>query len=207
MTTNENIEIITEKRINQFNKIQLLNHMANQIGSYGVQCGLSQLMDYIDMNCGAVPQGEYEQVIDSGAPDQFLSMYTQIASSRFAFAVTQVLKIHPGCNKIVSDFCHQIGTDLEAEKPKTAEEAFYTMNYFVLDGMYDYENKTTTFKSETEVRWNVIKENHLPLWEKAGGDFKIYQLLLKSFVDGILSGSGFQLLVEGDSEYRLAKIS
>ena len=92
-----------------FNKIKLLSDIADHIAYYGVRCGNSQLMDYIDMNCGAVPEGDVSGIIDEDAPKQFLEMYIQIAENRFAAAVTELLKMNPQFMKPVSDFCVQIG--------------------------------------------------------------------------------------------------
>ncbi len=94
-----------------FNKLQLLNSMATQIVLFGEQCGASGLMDYVDMNCGAIPEGPYTQVVDQTAPDQFLEMYRKIAENRFKLAVSTLLKADPAFMKPIEEYCARDGED------------------------------------------------------------------------------------------------
>lgn len=92
-----------------FSKIQLLNSMATQIVLYGEQCGASGLMDYVDMNCGGIPDGGYAQVVDQSAPDQFLSMYRKVAENRFKLAVKTLVKANPAFIEPVKEYCGRDG--------------------------------------------------------------------------------------------------
>ena len=92
-----------------FGKIRLLNSMAGQIIAYGEQCGAAGLGDYIDMNCGGIPDGEYAQVVDQAAPDQFLAMYRKVAENRFTLAVSTLVKANPAFMKPVAEYCERDG--------------------------------------------------------------------------------------------------
>ncbi|MBQ0167700.1 MAG: hypothetical protein KBT02_11395 [Treponema sp.] len=94
-----------------FAKIQLLNSMAGQIIAYGEQCGASGLSDYVDMNCGGIPDGEYVQVVDQTAPEQFLSMYQKIAENRFSLAVKTLVKANPAFLEPIEEYCERDGAD------------------------------------------------------------------------------------------------
>lgn len=92
-----------------FSRIRLLGSMADQIIAYGERCGAAGLMEYIDMNCGAIPEGEYAQVVDQSAPEQFLQMYRKIAENRFTLAVKTLVKANPDFMKPVEEYCERDG--------------------------------------------------------------------------------------------------
>lgn len=171
--------------INQFNKIRLLDDIANQIGWYGVQCGNEKLMDYIDMNCGGIPDGEYTQVVDPDAPEQFLKMYTITAETRFAFAVTALLKMNTGYMNALEEFCTRIGREMQVPPVSNIQEAQEVANSFCLGGIPDDEAKP------------VIQA----AWKKAGGELSVYYHLLECFVNGLLQTSKIFLTVDKDGKF------
>lgn len=191
--------------LNQFNKIQLLNHIADQIGNYGVQCGLEKLMEAMDMNCGAVPDGEFQQIIDPASPEQFLSMYTQIAQKRFAFAAVNVMKIHQDCRKIIADFCGRIGRDIGIETVHTARECLEVFDYFVLDGMYGEVRKTVTEESENRIAWEISGSTHESVWAMFEENFSSYLEFLKAFADGLFESSGFKFSVTDERHFEIIR--
>ena len=74
-----------------FNKIKLWNEITNQILNFGIQYTNPSLADYVDMNCGGIPEGDFEQVVDLNAPQQFICMYMSIVENRFAFVVSALI--------------------------------------------------------------------------------------------------------------------
>ena len=134
-----------------FNKIKLLSDIADQIAYYGVRYGNTQLMDYIDMTCGAVPEGDVSGIIDEDSPKQFLEMYIQIAENRFAAAVTELLKMSPQFMKPVSDFCFQVGKDMNVPPCSSIEDALQVIDSFVLDGFSD--NKKIISRDDSKIMW------------------------------------------------------
>lgn len=181
---------INERRVNQFNKIKLLDQIATQIGLFGVNQGNETLMDYVDLNCGAIPEGEFETVIDLSAPHQFLQMYMQIAEKRFAFTCTELLKMNPGYMVALKDFLRRTGCELNSEKVETALQAFEKMDFYVLDGMPCDETKTIVEKSDEKITWKISMDTHKDAWLKAGGNPDVYYELMQDFVNGILATSG-----------------
>lgn len=199
-----------EKEINpsllsQFNKICLLNNIANQIACFGVQCGNEQLLDYIDMNCGGIPDGEFEQVVDVDSPMQFLQMYTQIAEKRFAFAVTELLKMNEVYLNSIEEFCNRTGREMNVPALADMEDAFNVVNSFYLDGMFCDNSKKVIQNDENLFVWEKQKDFHEDAWKKAGGQIEIYYRLLQSFVNGLLFSSGIELEIENMSKFRLFK--
>lgn len=85
--------------------------MADQIIAYGEQCGASGLADYVDMNCGGIPDGEYAQIVDQAAPEQFLAMYRKVAENRFTLAVSTLVKANPAFRKPIGEYCARDGAE------------------------------------------------------------------------------------------------
>lgn len=191
-------------RINQFNKIRLLNDIANQIAYFGVQCGNEKLMDYIDLNCGGIPDGEFEQVVDLDSPHQFLQMYMQTAEKRFAFAVTSLLKMNSGYMPALEEFCTRVGREMQIPQVKNLQEAFDVVNSFYLDGMPCDDSKKITNCSEISLTWETQEDSHKSAWDKAEGDIYVYYHLLECFVNGLLQASNITLTVTDAKSFTLS---
>lgn len=203
---NSQTESEDKKFRNLFNKIKLLNEITNQIVYFGVTQGNPAFSDYVDMNCGGIPEGEYEQVIDISAPFQFLSLYNQIAENRFAFSVAGLLKMNQGFFTPVAGFMKQVGSDMGIEGIETIDQAFEIFNAFVLDGMPGDESKKIILHQENQLEWELIKDNHKEAWTKAEGNLENYYKLQENFVNGLLSRSNFKFTKDGEL-FRIKKES
>jgi len=186
-----------------FNKIKIVDYIANCIANYGVQNGYDQLFDKLDLSCGAIPEGDISQVIDLSAPEQFLSLYTQIAENRLAMSVTELLKMNSAFLKPILDFCYSVGAQMKIEKVENAEEAFAIYNDYVLDGVPGQATKKITEKSETCVSWTKIEDSHESAWKKAEGDLNVYYQVLEAFVNGIFSVVKYTLTIKDNSSFML----
>lgn len=184
---------------NHFDKIKLLNSIANVLASFGVDCGNATLMDFIDMNCGAIPDGAYSSVVDSGAEMQFLSLYTQTAEMRFAFAVTQLLKMSGKFMNPIEKFCFDTGKSLEVGEIASVGEAFSAFDSIVLDGLPGEVTRKIESQSDDAITWRKVCDTHEKAWARAGGDEKIYYVMLRSFVGGILSASKIEFDTDGET--------
>lgn len=192
--------------IGHFNKIKLLESIANQIAEYGVQCGNVTLMDYIDMNCGGIPEGEFAQVVDVSAPIQFLAMYTKTAENRFAFAVTELLKMNSSFLKALENSCFQVGKDMQIHAVQNAEQAFEIYNDFILDGMPGEQTKEIVSCSDSKIVWKKLIDTHEPAWKKAGGNLNVYYMLQKSFVTGLFDECKYAYYIEDNLTFSLFKL-
>lgn len=194
-----------ERRVNQFNKIKLVDAMAYQIAGYGVQNGNDTLLDRIDLACGAIPEGEFEQVIDLSAPHQFLSLYMGIAEKRFAMAVTELLNMNEAFYKPLEDYMEQIGRDMQIPEITDMEQALNVYDSFVLDGMPCDETKEITEKTPLKITWTKLMDTHQNNWIQVGGDLSVYYHLLQHFVKGLFSASEFTLLIDNQLTFTLGK--
>lgn len=146
---------------NQFNKILLWNEITNQIAYFTVQQGYEKLFDFLDMNCGAIPEGPYEQIVDPDCPEQFLQMYTQIVHKRFAYAVVSLLNMNEEYIRVLEDFMYRTGKEMEIPKINSVEEGEKIFKSFYLDG---------------------VNEN---VWIQAGRNISVYEQLIESFKKGL----------------------
>lgn len=170
-----------------------------------MKCGAVKLMEYVDMSCGAIPEGPYEKVIDASASKQFLSMYVQVVESRFAMAVTQVLKLNPNIMTGLKDFCFQVGKNNRAENLDGLQSAFDFIASVVLDAMPDENKKEIFCNEEKKLCWKSAFDSHKKYWDKVQGDIKVYYELQMSFVNGLLADSGIKYLVEENGVFTLIK--
>ena len=195
-----------ERRVNQFNKIKLVDAMAFQIASYGVQNGNDSLLDRIDLSCGAIPEGEFEQVIDLSAPHQFLTLYMQIAEKRFAMAVTELLNMNEGFYKSLEDYMEQVGRDMKIPAVSDMDQALNIYDSFVLDGMPCDETKEVLKKSSSKIIWTKLMDTHQDNWNKVGGDLGVYYQLLQDFIKGLFAESGIVLQIDNQLTFTLEKV-
>jgi len=193
--------------IRHFNKIRLLESIANQIAFYGVQCGNVKLMDYIDMNCGGIPEGNFSQIVDVAAPLQFLAMYTKTAENRFASAVTELVKMNGTFIEALVKSCFQVGKDMQIHAVKDADEAFKIYNSFILDGMVGEKTKEIISKTDEKITWKKLLDTHESAWKKAGGSLDVYYRLQQSFVSGLFEESRYTYIIEDNLKFSLKKCS
>ncbi|MCQ2575225.1 MAG: hypothetical protein MJ162_00680 [Treponema sp.] len=192
-----------------FQRIKILDFMTTMLGNYALSKGYDTFVDYIDMNCGAIPEGNYNQVIDSSAPQEFLSLYTGIAHKRFAFAVNGLLKISSDYFAPIKDFCFRTGKDLKigAEQITSPRDAFSILCTFILDGMVGEETKEITAETENRVEWKKLVETHGDAWEKAGGKLEIYYELQEAFGNGLINVAGYEYKIQNTEIFSLEKKS
>lgn len=197
--------VILKNMKNQFNRIMLLDEITNQLVAFGMNSGDEKFADYVDLNCGAIPQGRYDQIIDPQAPQQFLSLYTQIADKRFAFAVNRLLNLNPAMKESLIDFCRRSGQALNLPVVENAEQAFCSYCALVLDGLPWEQTKEILEKNECKIIWKKIFESHETAWNGNGFDIGFYYELLQSFVEGLFFKSGFTLKITDQKIFELSK--
>lgn len=164
--------------------------MALDIAAFGESQGIFNLVERLDLTCGALPSDQYSQVIDQGAPEPFLELYSRMAEHRFAFAVTELLKLNPRYINALKNYCNDQGKKLKAAKISTVEAAYELINTFVMDGMPWVDVKNVTTVESNKIIWEKLQETHQDAWQKVDGDIEIYYQLQTCFIQGLLDGSG-----------------
>lgn len=189
-----------------FSKLKFWSNVADSFANYGVQCGVMDFMDQTDLNCGALPEGSYEQVIDLSAPEQFLSLYTQIAESRFAFVVTNLLKLSEKTFVPMQDFLYSVGKSNQVQNLSSAREAFDFVQSFLVDGMPGTESIEIIEEGEEFIQWKKISDTHKSYWEKFGGSVENYYSLQHALIDGLLTNTQYCFINQNNESFTILKV-
>lgn len=177
---------------NTFVKTKILNDLADAIGVYGENSGVKNLLEQMDLNCGAIPEGPFEKVCDTSSPQEFVTLYAHIAEKRFAFAVTVLLKINPDFLEPVKTFLYNAGSNYAPENIPTKHHCFSVIDAFVLDGIENENQKILVTDSESQLIWKNSADTHKIFWEKVNGSLENYYILQSEFINGLLSKSKFK---------------
>lgn len=170
-----------ENNRKNYDKIQLLNFLTEDIISFAAQKLGQDFPDYIDMNCGAIPQGEYEKIIDPDSPEQFLMLYKTTALKRLNLAASTLLKSDEAFMKLLEDYFLRQGKRLKADLPGP-ENLRQALELFDLCILCSCEGRVIIEETEQVVKWNYQDSRD------ADG---LYWKLMEFFMQGIFSDTPF----------------
>lgn len=122
-------------------------------------------------------------------------MYINVVEMKFAFAVTELLKMNPVFMNALEEFCTRTGRDMQLPVITGLDETFDTINSFVLDGMPDVETKKIIQKNNDSIVWEIVVDTHESAWNKAGGDLNVYYKLQTCFVNGLFQQSNIKMII------------
>lgn len=180
----------------QFQRIQLINIMTGDLINFAVKKYGQEFSDYVDMNCGAIPEGDYNSIIDPSSPEQFLELYTGIASKRLSLCCLKILELGDGYDKILSDYFYNEGKELGMPEPVTLEDAHYLIRTCVLDGLESKTQYEIVEQSEEHIAWKTTSKKEPAYWP-----------FMAAFVNGLMQQSGIEFYyVEKDEVFVLEKV-
>lgn len=182
-----------------FNKIILLNQIATEIALFGQNMGMKDFVQILDMTCGAIPEENFENVIDPNATEQFLQLYTQIVQNRFAFSVINVSSARKDFFGIIKNFCEQVGKANAISELQNVSQALEVFDSYILNGMTQSQNRIFKNQDENQIIWKDSFLTHQEAWKKFGGDFSLFLELLKIFVNEIINPSGIEFIISTES--------
>ncbi len=181
----------------QFQRIQLMNFMTGDLVNFAAGKYGQEFIDFVDMNCGAIPEGDYNTVIDSASPEQFLELYTTIATKRINLCCSKILELGEGYDKVLDDYFYNEGKNLGMPSPESLDDAFNMIQTCVLDGMESKIQREIIEKSETHIAWKTSSAKEPYYWP-----------CLAAFVNGLIQKSGIQFFyAEEDEVLVLEKIA
>ena len=190
-----------EKRRHLFYRIKFLDAITEMILDCAFRSGFENIYEHVDLNCGAIPDGSYDEAVDPNAPDQFLSMYVQIAENRFACAVTVLLNHDERFMEVLSSICRKVGEGAPSVELKNAFDALSVLDYYVLD----VNAKSFLEKSDERISWTEKNDAHESAWKKFGGNVTVYHRLLETFANAILRKQGFVYRFSDTGIFEIAK--
>lgn len=172
---------------NQFNRISLFNFMANDLVNFAASKYGQEFYEIIDMSCGALPEGDFEKVIDPSAPLQFLELYTNIVINRIVFVCEKILALGPGYKAVLSDYFFKEAQGLGLENISSISDAFETFNLYVLNSMNAQSSISIIHQKDSLIQW------------KQSGVNKNYFIYIEDFIKGLFAGSGIKFSFSEDS--------
>lgn len=189
-----------------FNKIVLQNHIATNLASYAEQCGLRNFVEALDMNCGAIPNENYESAIDPDAPDQFLSFYSHIVDNRLNFVITNMLKASSDFYAPIFDFVQRTAKNMEISGLTSAPQAFQIFQSVILDENLTPENVQILDCSDDVVEWMKIdggEEERTSENINAASDENYKVTYLCRFCEGLFADTGFAFEAISENHFRI----
>ncbi|MCQ2241486.1 hypothetical protein [Treponema sp.] len=174
-----------------FDRIRLFNFMAKDIVAFAAQKYGAEFLDYMDMNCGAMPEGEYDKIIDQGAPLQFLELYAGIVIKRLELASGKILELGEGFDSVIKNYFFNEGMNLGIAKPESIKEAYEIVRTCALD--FTSNEDEISFESQKELRWHKKSKTEGLYWS----------LIMVAFMAGIFKDSPVEFSVSENMEFSL----
>lgn len=192
-----------------FKKLQTLNSLTDYCLDIASKNGLDTLPDTVDLTCGALPEGDYDEVIDQDNPKMFLELYTGMVESRLALTVTECVKVNFDFLPVFCNLFKEAGKTLREGIPQNCLKAYVLLDSLLPDGIPDgipgSSNKSMVYSVNNKVIWEIKDEIHGQYWEKFGGDPDFYYELTASFAEGILEGSDIKYSSQRNVSFMLEK--
>ena len=174
-----------------FDRIRLFNFMAKDIVAFAAQKYGPEFFDYVDMNCGAMPDGEYEKVIDQGAPMQFLELYSSMVMKRLELASEKIIELGEGFDSVLKKYFFNEGKNFGIKKPESIGEAYGLVKTCALD----------SFSTEDEIS---LQNEKAMVWNKKSVAFPLYwTIVMASLMAGIFESSPVEFSVSENLEFCL----
>lgn len=177
---------------NQFSRIELFNLMSADLVDFASLKYGQEFEEFVDMNCGAVPAGNFETVIDQSAPEQFLSLYTTIVMNRICLVCKKIIELGEGYDKVLEKYFIDQAKKLGMEKPENLQNAYSLINFCVLDGIPEKKSIEALCQSKIRLEWKETPFN---------GEYWKY---VSSFVKGLFEGTGIRFSVSEEGIFTLA---
>lgn len=180
-----------------YNKISLQQTIVDELCHLGKPYGLSLKTETED-RYGEFLNRPLEEMIDEGNIHGWLQERVSQVEYKYAYAVTELMKILPDALETLRGTLYQAGSHqakaLSKEGPRpTASEMFKLIGDQLLDGMpCDHANRLLS-QSDTEATWTRNLCVHTPYWDELGGDIRIYYELREAWLTGFLKEFGYSL--------------
>lgn len=181
-----------------FNQIIFQDRMVTALAEYAQQCGMANFVESLDMNCGAIPDEDFETIIDPESPTQFLKLYAHMAQDRLAYTITNMLRVSKEFGAPIYSFVRQNGTNMEIEKLETVTQAFSVFNSIVLDENFDDPSIEIVEQNADRIVWKRNLESVKQSWAKCSGEIEMYYFYLMSLCEGLFAKSEVQFEVKDD---------
>ncbi len=189
-----------------YNKIQIQNAMVDVILDLAEEKGYSQgLRARADEQYGAFPEGNLEDLIDTGNIHGWLQEKVSLVESRMAYAVTELVKENPDRLAEIEAAISEFGRKLSVNGELTVKSAYEYLENTLLNGMPCDRVNALTEETEDKLAWRQTQDIHGSYWQQVNGDVSNYYTLREALIRGIFEGTSVEFGQVQDQSYELRR--
>lgn len=189
-----------------YNKIKFQDAMANAVLDLAKEKGLAlDLREKTDNRYGTLPEGNLEDLVDTGNIHGWLQERVSLVENRLAYAVTEVLEADANALADMEEAISKLGEESPVEQGVSAREAFDALDARLLNGMPCDHVNAMVEDSEDLVVWRQAQDIHGTYWNMIHGDVKHYYTLRAALIKGMLKDSKIQFSQIEDQVYELRR--
>lgn len=162
-----------------------------------------QLEAAIDEKFGRLPEGELENLIDTGNIHGWLQGQIQVVEKRFACLVTEAQKIGAASMNDLKEIARRTGEQTKAvEAGSSCKDAYQAVDTFLLNGMPCDRVNVIVGDEDRRFVWQLAVDIHGAYWEETGGNPADYYEIRSALFEGMLAGTGLNVSISGN-EYAI----
>ncbi len=189
-----------------YNKIKIQNAMVDVILDLAEKKEYSQdLRVRTDEQYGAFPEGNLEDLIDTGNIHGWLQEKVSLVEGRMAYAVTELVKGNPDRLAEIEAAISEFGRTISADKDVTARSAYDYLENTLLNGMPCDRVNALIEETEDKLVWRQTQDIHGSYWQQVNGDPSNYDTLREALIRGIFEDTSAEFLQAQDQQYELRR--
>lgn len=189
-----------------YNKIKFQDAMANAVLDLAKDKGIAgELREKTENRYGSLPEGNLEDLVDTGNIHGWLQERVSLVENRLAYAVTEVLEADKDALPLMEEAISKLGETSPVESGISASDAFGALDAILLNGMPCDHVNAMEENSEDRVVWRQTQDIHEAYWNMIHGDVKHYYTLRGALIKGMLKNSGIQFSQIEDQVYELRR--
>lgn len=146
---------------------------------------------------------ELENVIDESNIHGWLQAQIIDAEERYSKLVNELITSGMTIDEIESK-AFEFGKENRVEVTETVSDVYKYFEDFFVNGMPCDHVNIVTDKGEDYVSWEMVQDIHASYWQD--GDSTYYYKLRKAVMDGLLEGSGYEVIMSDSFHYTIRKI-
>lgn len=187
-----------------YNKIKFQDEMTSAVLDLAEENGRLELRSVAAGRYGELPEGNLEDLIDTGNIHGWLQEKVGVVENRLAFAVTAFAGDDGKKLDSVKEAIFRLGEKHPVEEGTTLKEAYDHLENTLLNGMPCDRVNELAENSPEKLVWRQTRDIHAPYWEENQGNPENYHMLRASLIEGMMKNSGIAFSRAGEL-YELKK--
>lgn len=170
------------------------------------------LQSQTDQQCGVIEQKPLEEIIDGDNIHGWLQERIHVVETRLSFVVTSLVKEDAARMHDILNIAYEKGLEEFRAQKKDKESIhavtiFQMLNDMLLDGMPCDHINVQVSQSEDEVVYRQTRCIHEEFWMEQGGLVMNYYDIRKKMIEGFLSETSFEFVIDEENNYHIRRIA